>query len=100
MRIGLLLLVAALAAATPDASRSQEREPARTAVRHRLRHAEPPLPWPVVPNVRYRALAQARVAPGGSERIKWVYARRGLPVQVIAEAKNWQRICDPDGAVA
>ena len=42
----------------------------------------------------------ARAGPGEDHRLLWVYEAKGLPVQVIAETKEWRKICDPDGSVA
>ncbi len=38
-----------------------------------------------------------REGPSTDHRVMWVYVRRGLPVEVIAENDNWRRIRDPDG---
>ncbi|MNE24261.1 Bacterial SH3 domain protein [compost metagenome] len=43
---------------------------------------------------------RARQGPGLDYRILWEYRAAGLPVQVIAETREWRKICDPDGAVA
>ena len=43
---------------------------------------------------------RARFGPGLDHRILWEYRAAGLPVQVIAETREWRKICDPDGAVA
>jgi SH3-like domain-containing protein len=42
----------------------------------------------------------ARVGPGNDYRILWTYRSKGLPVQVIAETRDWRRVCDPRGGVA
>ena len=42
----------------------------------------------------------ARVGPGNDYKILWTYRTRGLPVQVIAETRDWRRVCDPRGGVA
>lgn len=42
----------------------------------------------------------ARAGPGDDHRLLWVYAARGLPVQVVAETAEWRRVCDPDGGLA
>ena len=42
----------------------------------------------------------ARHGPGLDHRILWVYRSRGLPVQVIAETREWRKVCDPEGAIA
>ena len=41
----------------------------------------------------------ARSGPSEDNRILWTYRSRGLPVQVVAETKEWRRICDPDGGL-
>ena len=42
----------------------------------------------------------ARAGPGDDHRLMWVYTARGLPVQVVAETREWRRICDPRGGLA
>lgn len=43
---------------------------------------------------------RARYGPGLDHRILWEYRVAGLPVQVIAETREWRKICDPEGNVA
>ena len=43
---------------------------------------------------------RARYGPGLDHRILWEYRAAGLPVQVIAETREWRKICDPEGSVA
>lgn len=43
---------------------------------------------------------RARQGPGLDYRILWEYRAAGLPVQVIAETREWRKVCDPDGSVA
>ncbi len=43
---------------------------------------------------------RARMGPGLDYRILWEYRAAGLPVQVIAETREWRKICDPEGNVA
>ncbi len=40
------------------------------------------------------------MGPGLDYRILWEYRAAGLPVQVIAETREWRKICDPEGSVA
>lgn len=42
----------------------------------------------------------ARQGPGMDYRILWQYRAKHLPVQVIAETREWRKICDPDGSIA
>ncbi len=39
-----------------------------------------------------------RTGPGVRYPIDWVYSRRGLPVEVVAEFDTWRRINDPEGS--
>lgn len=39
-----------------------------------------------------------RAGPGQDHRITWIFAKAGLPVEIIAEYDNWRRIRDSDGA--
>jgi len=43
---------------------------------------------------------RARQGPGMDYRILWEYRAAGLPVQVIAETREWRKICDPEHGVA
>ena len=43
---------------------------------------------------------RARTGPGLDYEILWEYRAAGLPIQVIAETREWRKICDPEGAVA
>lgn len=40
-----------------------------------------------------------REGPSSQHKVQWVYVRRGLPVEVIAEYDVWRRIRDVDGIV-
>ncbi|WP_426010337.1 SH3 domain-containing protein [Caulobacter sp. DWR2-3-1b2] len=42
----------------------------------------------------------ARVGPDEEHRLLWIYKAKGLPVQVVAETREWRRICDPEGNLA
>jgi SH3-like domain-containing protein len=42
----------------------------------------------------------ARVGPDEAHRLLWIYKAKGLPVQVVAETREWRRICDPEGNLA
>ena len=54
-----------------------------------------------LPIPRFAALRSGevnmRTGPGTRYPIEWVYSRRGLPVEVIAEYDIWRRVRDPDG---
>jgi SH3-like domain-containing protein len=38
----------------------------------------------------------ARAGPGEDTRVVFVYRARGLPVQILAETREWKRVCDSD----
>ena len=40
-----------------------------------------------------------REGPGEDHRVKWVYHRKGLPVEVIASFEVWRRVRDVDGEI-
>ena len=40
-----------------------------------------------------------REGPSENNRIKWVYHRKGLPVEVIASFESWRRVRDMDGEI-
>lgn len=42
----------------------------------------------------------ARSGPGDDYPAVWTYHAKGLPVQVIAETREWRKVCDPDGGSA
>ncbi len=46
------------------------------------------------------AKVNARAGPGDDHKLLFVYRKRGLPLQVIAETSEWRRVCDQDGQVA
>lgn len=52
--------------------------------------------WVTLKSSRVRA----RQGPGLDYRILWEYRAAGLPVQVIAETREWRKVCDPEGSVA
>jgi len=40
-----------------------------------------------------------REGPSADTRVKWVYHRKGLPVEVIASYDAWRRVRDMDGEI-
>lgn len=55
-----------------------------------------------LPLPRYVSLkaaeGNARRGPSTAQRIDWVFTRRGMPLQIIAEYENWRQVRDRDGA--
>jgi SH3-like domain-containing protein len=39
-----------------------------------------------------------RRGPSGDHKVSWVFTRKGLPVEIVAESDHWRRIRDSDGA--
>lgn len=54
-----------------------------------------------LPLPRFVSLKSAEVnvrrGPSLSHRIDWIYQRRDMPLQVVAEYGNWRRVIDRDG---
>jgi SH3-like domain-containing protein len=42
--------------------------------------------------------ANVRRGPGLTQKVDWVFTRKNMPVQVVAEYGNWRRVHDIDGA--
>jgi SH3-like domain-containing protein len=40
-----------------------------------------------------------REGPSNEHKVKWVYHRKGLPVEVLAEYDVWRRVRDHDGEI-
>ena len=59
--------------------------------------AETGLPIPRFVSVR-AGEANMRTGPGNQYPIEWVYMRRGLPVEILAEFEHWRKVRDMDGA--
>jgi len=57
------------------------------------------LPVPRYVSLKYGSV-NARAGPDEAHRLLWTYKAKGLPVQVVAETREWRRICDPLGGVA
>jgi SH3-like domain-containing protein len=39
-----------------------------------------------------------RRGPSGDHTVSWVFTRKGLPVEIVAESEHWRRIRDSEGA--
>jgi len=57
------------------------------------------LPVPRYVSLKYGSV-NARSGPDEAHRLLWTYKAKGLPVQVVAETREWRRICDPMGGLA
>ncbi len=54
-----------------------------------------------LPLPRFVSLASdeinVRTGPGQMHPIRWVFTRRGVPVQIVEEAQDWRRVVDHEG---
>lgn len=54
-----------------------------------------------LPLPRFVSLASdeinVRTGPGQMHPIRWVFTRRGVPVQIVEETQDWRRIVDHEG---
>ncbi len=55
-----------------------------------------------LPIPRFVSLKADRVnvrrGPSKNYAIEWIFARQGLPVEIVAESENWRQVRDSDGA--
>ena len=98
LRFGLLLaLLFAAAAVDPlvDPARAQTGAGARTALPREIGPSGLALPRFVTLRA---AKVNLRTGPGIRYPIEWVYARKGLPLEVIDEFETWRRVRDWQGS--
>lgn len=43
-------------------------------------------------------MGNVRRGPGLTHRVDWVFKRRNMPLEIVAEYGNWRRVVDIDGA--
>jgi SH3-like domain-containing protein len=60
--------------------------------------APPPPPQPYFVSIKVDK-AYMREGPSEANRIKWVYQRKGLPLEVLASFEVWRRVRDMEGEV-
>jgi SH3-like domain-containing protein len=90
---GLVLLVLL---ARPAAAQPQPAEPLPGEVSGGSA-APTGLPLPRFASLR-SAPVNLRTGPGVRYPVDWVYVRRALPMEIVAEFDTWRRVRDPDGA--
>ena len=93
---GAVMLATLAATAMPEGASAQtavatapEAEPTRGPVTG--------LPMPRYVSLR-ASKANVRRGPGLTHRVDWVFVRRGMPLQVVAEHGHWRRVRDLDAA--
>ena len=59
---------------------------------------ETQLPLPRFVSLRSNEI-NLRTGPGSNYPIVWIYQRRGMPVEVVAEFESWRKIRDWQGTV-
>ena len=89
-RTELALVLAALALTALAACKG------RPAEADKVRPTPSGLPVPRFVSLKFGEV-NARAGPGDDSRLLWTYRSRGLPLLVIAETKEWRRVCDPTG---
>ena len=82
MRLGMMALCAVM---VPSAGHAAERGPVTN------------LPMPRFVSLK-AAEGNVRRGPSLSHRIDWVFKRRNMPLQIVAEHGHWRRVEDRDGA--
>lgn len=54
------------------------------------------LPLPRFVNLKFGRV-NVRKGPSRAHQVAWVFARKGLPVEIIAEFEHWRRVRDSEG---
>ena len=84
-------------AAAPAATSADRRDEAEDGKDESGKSESPGLPIPRFVSLRTDPI-NLRTGPGMRYPVDWVYRRRHLPVEVVAEFDTWRRIRDPDGS--
>lgn len=91
-----MLWTAPAVAAEPPATSPATSEAAPEAADETKPGRPDGLPLPRFVSLRANPV-NLRVGPSASFPIEWIYVRRNLPVEIIAEFDTWRRIKDPAG---
>jgi SH3-like domain-containing protein len=100
----LVLLLIALADARPARAQDEGGREATAAsegaaaARPRVTPKRTGLPLPRFASLRASEVYM-RTGPGTRYPVEWIYRRRGLPVQIIAEFDAWRKVRDWNGTV-
>lgn len=95
VRLPVLALFACLALVFMAAGTGEVR--AQNQTPKAMDAAGPKLPLPRFVSLR-SGEANLRTGPGVQYPVDWVYRKKGLPLQVIAEYQSWRKVRDWEGA--
>ena len=103
----LVSVVSTAGAATPESDTAPAEQTVAAEATGPVEAPEPrakllkPGPVTGLPMPRYvsmkASVANARRGPSMTHRIDWVYQRRDMPLEIVAEYGHWRRIQDRDG---
>lgn len=101
-RTSMAILAMVMAAVASWPATAQETDPEKAVTRciemvQTAPRGNSGQPVPRFVSLRYSE-ANVRRGPDKSHAIDWQYTRRGLPVMVVAEHKDWRKVCDVEGA--
>jgi len=89
------------AAPVKDPAKEPVKEPAPAQTEADVAPGDEPAEGSGLPVPRFVSLrgetVNMRSGPGLRYPVEWVYRRKHLPVEVVAEFETWRRIRDPDG---
>lgn len=89
----------AASAASDEASGPPTEEDAAQPPKKRLKGVPPGSGLPIPRFVTLRsAEVNARIGPGRSYPVEWIFTRKEMPVEITAEFDTWRRIRDWEGA--
>ena len=96
MTVGRLLLVVIALAAVSAAQAQEASQSANAPATAPIFGPETNLPLPRFVSLKAQE-SNVRRGPSLSHRIDWVFQRRNMPLQVIAEYGHWRRVIDQEG---
>jgi SH3-like domain-containing protein len=102
LALGTACLVGGLAVAWTVFAKRQDAT-ADTLTTAAITKAEPQATGPSgLPLPRFVSLKAGKVnvrrGPSSSHQVAWIFQRKGLPVEIVAESENWRRVRDSEGA--
>jgi SH3-like domain-containing protein len=95
-RVGLGVVVSLFALAFASASHASLLSRLWGRQMHAIRATDAPLPVPRFVSLRSDKV-NVRSGPGVRYPIEWVFERKGMPVEVVAEFENFRKVRDIEG---